>query len=126
MALAQPALLAHVVPSAALGLRDILPKNSEQKRIAGWILVGAGALHLMLLPVCLSEVHGRSERAVCVATMGGLGIAALVVGTIFLVQGYQSAPRRRVRVRAHTWLDLHNLGFVAAAHAGMLVYRAAW
>jgi hypothetical protein len=123
-ALTQPALLAHVAPTAAFGLRDVLPKNAEQKRIAGWILVGAGALHLVLLPVCLSEVHGRGERTACVATMGGLGIAAITIGVIFLVQGYQSAPRRRAR--KHAWLDLRNLGLAAQPHAGMVVYRAVW
>ena len=110
--------------AAPLALRDVIPKSREDKRLAGWILVGAGVLHVALTPVCLSEVHGRGAEVACLSATAALGSAAIVVGAYFLVEGYGAAshgPKRRARANAPPRL-LVSLG----QRQGLLSYRFQW
>ena len=115
--LTQPALLRQA-PAAAL--RDILPRTAHDKRLVGWILVGAGVVHLALTPVCLSEVRGRGGQVACVGATAVLGSAAIVVGALFLVDGYGAGHARRRRATAPL---LSGLSIALGPGSGALTYR---
>jgi hypothetical protein len=120
--LTTPSLLQHAAP---LHLKDVLPRSAEDKRLAGWILVGAGLVHLALTPVCLSELHGHGAEAVCVGGTAVLGSAAIVVGAVLLVQGYEHGPRHAPGRKPHAARP-PPFALALASGRALISYRVQW
>ncbi|MET0386624.1 MAG: hypothetical protein ABW321_11725 [Polyangiales bacterium] len=120
-------LVASAAPKASFALRDFVPHNTHEKRLAGWLLLGGGVLHVALTPLCFSEVDGGAGRVLCVGSTAVLGTAAIALGVYFLLQGYGHRSARR-RADAAPWLWLPRGLELAAAPGvpGMLRYRAHW
>jgi hypothetical protein len=114
-------LSSHIAHGAAFGLQRIVPRTSSEQRAAGFVLVGVGALHLALLPVCFN-FHSNAPETACLGTSAVLGIAALTIGTILLIKGYQHGSRQERRVASL----LSKWQFAARDRTGMLVYRTTW
>ena len=119
--LAPVRLSSHIAHGAAFGLQRFVPTNSSEQRLAGFLLVGAGALHLALLPVCFN-LNSSSAETACLGTSVVIGIAALTVGTILLINGYHRESRQHRRVASL----LSNWQLAARDRMGMLVYRTSW
>lgn len=120
--LSTPSLLQHAVP---LHLKDVMPRSAEDKRLVGWILVGAGLVHLALTPVCFSELDSHGAQAVCVGGTAVLGSAAIVIGAILLVQGYEHGPRHAPRRKAHAARP-PPFDVALAAGRAVISYRLQW
>jgi hypothetical protein len=114
-------LSSHMAHGAAFGLQRIVPRDSSEQRVAGFVLIGAGVLHLALLPVCFN-FHSDAAETACLGTSAVLGVAALTVGTILLINGFHHTSRRQRRVAS--WLS--NWQVAARDRMGMVSYRASW
>lgn len=89
----QPAFRAQAAPALQPAIRDLLPHTAQGKRTLGFVLLGAGVVHMLLTPICFSAVDGDFAHAACVAHTAVLGLAAITVGVVMLVQGYRGRAR---------------------------------
>lgn len=105
-----------------------MPRSASEQRIAGWALVGAGVLHLVLMPVCFSHLPPRGAKGVCAVSSIALGVTGIAAGIWFLSHGYSARTgRRRADLYERGWAR-HASRLQLAIHgdAGMLQYRSAW
>jgi hypothetical protein len=114
-------LSSHMAHGAAFGLQRIIPRDSSEQRIAGFVLIGVGVLHFALIPVCFN-FHSDTAETACLGTSAVLGVAALTVGTILLINGYHQASRGQRRMASL----LSNWQLAARDRTGMLLYRTRW
>lgn len=119
-------LVSHVAPAARFAVRDIVPQSSHEQRLAGWLLLGGGILHVALTPFCFSEVGRGASRVLCVGSTAVLGTAAIALGVYFLLKGYGHAAPRRRHARLPSWLPRGLELASAPGVPGMLVYQTRW
>ncbi|MEY4577578.1 MAG: hypothetical protein RL701_2281 [Pseudomonadota bacterium] len=103
------------------------PSSGMGQRVAGFVLIGLGALNLALLPVCFADFYPENSQNLCKVTSITVGAAALTIGIPLLIWGYVLKGRQS-EWKHNRGLAYHvnKLTFAAQSGGAVLSYRSSW